>query len=146
MRVKQLTHLNFCRVSLKRLLQSGMALAVLSLSTASLAGDVDEFGPVRPDRPGNKASEQTLAFEIRFGPYLPLLPNQTASVPSFGQELGQSHRVMLGFEADWQMFRLPEIFSLGPGAGLGYTKLGNSANDSFGNLQYSASLKSSPSG
>lgn len=88
--MKQLTHLNFCRVSLKRLLQSGMALAVLSLSTASLAGDVDEFGPVRPDRPGNKASEQTLAFEIRFGPYLPLLPIRPPACRLLGRSLAKA--------------------------------------------------------
>ncbi len=141
MRVKRITHLNFHRVTLKCLTQFGWAMAVLSGSTNSFARDVDVFGPVTNERPGLKSSEQTLAFELRFGPYLPELPNQTNSTPSFAQELGRSHRVMLGFEADWQVLRLPEILSLGPGAGMGYTKLSGAGVYSDAQLPYSASLK-----
>lgn len=107
--------------------------------TARAAGDVDIFGPVPDRQSGYKPTEQDLAFEVRFGPYLPALPNQTGAVPGFGDELLRKHRIMAGFEADWQALRVPEVLNLGPGAGIGYTSLKNSGT--FGGGDYSASLK-----
>jgi hypothetical protein len=60
-------------------------------------------------------------------------------VPSFGEQLARDHRVMLGFEADWQALRLPEILSLGPGAGMSYTSMKNEGTYNDG--KYTASLK-----
>lgn len=141
--MRQFIHLNFHRLSIKRLTCLGMGLGVLCWPMASLAqNNVDVFGPVRDnDHPGKKETDQTLAFELRFGPYLPELPNQTNNTPSFADELGRSHRIMLGFEADWQALRLPGILSLGPGAGMGYTKLSNTGTYGNAQLQYSAGLK-----
>ncbi len=124
---------------------SGVVLAILTCSTASFAQGTDVFGPVRDERPGPKSSDQTLAFELRFGPYLPELPNQANLTPSFGDQIGRKNRVMIGFEADWQALRVPEILSLGPGFGMGYTKLsgdGTVTDDAFPNgSQFTASMK-----
>jgi hypothetical protein len=116
-----------------------LVLAVLTCSTLSFAQGTDVFGPLSKERPEPSSSEQTLAFEVRFGPYLPNLPNQANLTPSFGDQIGRSHRVMIGFEVDWQALRIPEILSFGPGFGMGYTKL--SGNGTFDNSAYTASLK-----
>ncbi len=117
--------------------------AVCSAGTAKATGEVDVFGPVQDKHYGYKQTEQEIAFEVRFGPYLPELPNQTGAVPSFGDQLIRKHRVMVGFEADWQALRVPEILSLGPGAGVGYTSLKNwgTYNGGRGDQLYNASLK-----
>ena len=131
------THFGLNRIT--RVVGSWLALAVIGWSTTCFAVDVDVFGPVRNERGESRASEQNLAFEVRFGPYLPELPNPTVITPSFADELGRSHRVMAGFEADWQALRLPEILSLGPGAGMGYTRLSNEGI--YLQQPYSAQLK-----
>jgi len=118
-----------------------MTLAALGWSSTTFADDTDVFGPVRDERSGPNGSEQNLALELRLGPYLPDLPNPTAITPSFADELGRSHRVMVGFEADWQALRLPEILSLGPGAGMGYTRLSNEGTYPGQPQTYSARLK-----
>ena len=125
--------------------EKAAVLALISVTwvgTAKAAGDVDVFGPVPERRYEYKPSEQELAFEVRFGPYLPELPNQTGRGPSFGDELERKHRVMLGFEADWQALRLPEILNFGPGAGTSYTSMKNwGTSYNSNNQSYSASLK-----
>jgi hypothetical protein len=143
MRAQEITLFHFRRVASKCLVYSGIVVAALAWSTDSLADDVDVFGPVRDERPGPKESEQSLAFELRFGPYLPALPNQANATPSFGEQIGRSHRIMVGVEADWQALRIPGILSLGPGAGMAYTKLTGEGTYNDGTLSggYSASLK-----
>ena len=136
-----ITHHNLQRIVTRRPLWLCTMSAVMCWSASSLAHDVDVFGPVRDERPGPKSSEQTLAFELRFGPYLPDLPNPTAITPSFGDELGRSHRIMGGIEVDWQALRIPEILSLGPGAGMGYTRLSNDGTYGDPPQPYSAQLK-----
>ncbi len=134
----------FHRITLKGLKQSSLVLIALTCSTLSYAQGTDVFGPVRKERPEPSSSDQTLAFEVRFGPYLPNLPNQANLTPSFGDQIGRSHRVMIGFEADWQALRIPEILSFGPGFGMGYTKLtgdGTVTDARFTNSPYTASLK-----
>jgi len=124
----------------KWLFSLGFVLAALSWQASALAvDDVDVFGPVRDNTRGYRPTEQDLAFELRLGPYLPALPNTAGTTPSFAEELNRDHRVMLGVEADWQALRVPEVLSVGPGAGMGYTRLSN-----WGTLNggaYSASLK-----
>jgi hypothetical protein len=137
--VLEFTHLKRSPISPKGLIQSGVVLAVFSVSTASFAQGTDLFGPVRDEGHAAKPTEQNLAFEVRFGPYLPELPNQAGLTPSFADQLGRKHRVMVGFEADWQALRIPEILSLGPGAGMGYTRL--TGDGKFDNAAYSAKLK-----
>ena len=83
-----------------------------------------------------------MAVELRFGPYLPKLPNLWNTTPSFGDELGHSHRVLVGIEADWQAIRIPKTLSLGPGAGMAYTRL--SRCGTYNDLPYSATLKVLP--
>lgn len=139
MRAQEISRLELHRFRFKRLACLGVVFAGFFWSAASLARDVDVFGPVRDERPPPQDSEQTLAVELRFGPYLPALPNQTGATPSFGDQIVRSHRIMAGIEADWQALRLPGVLSIGPGAGMGYTKLGN--NGTYAGQDYSANLK-----
>ena len=125
----------------KWLVNTGFALAAALWAPLALAtDDTDVFGPVAEKHAGYKPSEQELAFEFRLGPYLPAL----AATPAFADELERKHRVMLGFEADWQALRLTDILNFGPGAGAGYTRLSNTGNGGdppTAANQYSASLK-----
>ena len=136
-----ITHQNLLRIIIKCPLPLCVMMSVGCWSALSFAQEVDVFGPVRNEPPGPRSSEQSLAFELRFGPYLPDLPNPTAITPSFGDELGHSHRIMAGFEADWQAWRIPEILSLGPGAGMGYTRLANEGTYGDPPQAYSARIK-----
>lgn len=122
---------------------AGFAAAlVLSLPAGvALAQNVDEFGVVHGEEDTNRPTPQNITVELRFGPYQPELPNLTGDVPSFGDELGRNHRVLLGMEADWQALRLPKILSVGPGVGMGYTRL---HKETTGANAYNATLKFMP--
>ena len=125
----------------------GCALGSLMLSLILHAGvaraqNVDEFGVVAHEEDTSRPTAQNFAFELRFGPYLPNLPNLTGDVPSFGDELARDHRVLVGFEADWQALHIPKVLSLGPGVGIGYTRLHNEVKT--GANAYSATLKFMP--
>ena len=119
-----------------------VVVAFTTASATASAQNVDEFGPIREDQGRDRPTEQNIAVELRFGAYLPQLPNVLNTTPSFGDELGRSHRVLVGFEADWQALRIPKVLSLGPGAGISYTRLATSG-DYNGNA-YSAALKVMP--
>ncbi len=103
---------------------------------------VDEFGSVVPDGGYARPTEQEIAIELRFGPYLPQLPNVTNSSPSFGEDLVRKHRVMAGIEADWQALRIPKVLSLGPGVGIAYTRLNEEV--AGGTNPHRATLKFTP--
>jgi hypothetical protein len=129
-------------VSHTRYAMSALVIAFTAVSAIASAQNVDEFGPIREDKGRNRPTEQNIAVELRFGAYLPELPNVLNTTPSFGDELGRNHRVLVGFEADWQALRIPKILSLGPGAGMGYTRLSKSGN--YNGNAYSAALKVMP--
>lgn len=99
--------------------------ALVGATRPAQAQDVDEFGPVETKDHRVSSSEQNVAFEVRFGPYLPSLPNVAGNNPAFGDELARDHRLLIGFEADWQAIRIPGVLSLGPGVGIAYTRLHN---------------------
>ena len=137
-----MTRKQFFVVSPSRGALSAMVFAFLSVPGIASAQNVDEFGPIREDRGRNRPTEQNIAVELRFGAYLPELPNVLNTTPSFGEELGRNHRVLVGFEADWQALRIPKILSLGPGAGIGYTRLAGSGT--YKGSAYNATLKFMP--
>jgi len=107
----------------------GLVAASLFTSLPASAQGVDEFGPYgRPQDDKNCESPQHWAFELRFGPYYPQVDSEPGlNASPLAGTLGTGHRLMVGFEGDWQALRVPKILSLGPGFGMGYTVLSNPA-------------------
>jgi len=130
-----------------RLPGAGLVLGVFALDlvlrmSAARAQVVDEFGALPREGGNARPTEQNIAVELRFGPYLPELPNVTGESPSFGDALDRKNRVMVGIEVDWQALRLPKVLSLGPGAGIGYTRLGREVKTEA--APFRATLKLTP--
>ena len=127
-----------------RFAAGALALGFGLQARVALGQTIDEFGAVRGDADTNRTTPQDINVELRFGPYQPALPNVTGDIPSFGDELGRNNRVLLGFEADWQALRIPKILNVGPGAGIGYTRLSNWRYGTSNAIGYSATLKFMP--
>jgi hypothetical protein len=124
---------------------AGALALVLGLHARTVLGQtIDEFGAVHGDIDTNRTTSQDIAVELRFGPYQPGLPNLTGDIPSFGDELGRNNRVLLGIEADWQALRIPKILNVGPGVGMGYTRLSKWGYATSNSIAYSATLKLMP--
>ncbi len=98
---------------------TALALATLGAGTARAQG-VDEFGAYGDTSP---ASDQYLALEVRFGPYLPNVDDEFSDAAPFEETFGNDNRYLLGLEVDWQALRIPNVGSFGPGIGWGYTTM-----------------------
>jgi hypothetical protein len=98
-----------------------VSLVVLTSAPAALAQGIDDFGAYGGvERRGLERSPQTAAFEIRVGPYTPHVDEKVDGTP-YQDTYGEKQRWHGGFEADWQLLRLPGILSFGPGFGAHYT-------------------------
>lgn len=98
------------------------SLSVLLSAPAALAQGVDEFGAYGGmERRGHERSGQEAAFEIRVGPYTPNVDDKLQGTP-YKDIFGDSQRWHAGIEADWQVFRIRDVLSLGPGVGMAYTR------------------------
>jgi hypothetical protein len=107
---------------MKKLLSTLLGSAVLLAVSPAFAQGVDEFGPYGGlESRGHARSPQTVAFEARFGPYLPGVDRDLPGQP-YRQIFGKTTRWQAGVEVDWQAFRIPRTLSLGPGFGWGYTQ------------------------
>lgn len=74
------------------------------------------------------ASPQHFAIELRFSPYVPQIdeePNLRGK--PYESTFGTMPRLLFGGELDWQAFRIPHFGSVGPGLGLGYTNMSDTA-------------------
>ena len=101
-----------------------IAGALLAVARTASAQGVDEFGAYGGlERGAPRESPQTVAFEARFGPYLPNVDDEFDGAAPFEDVFGNDNRYLLGFEVDWQALRIPHFGSLGPGIGWGYTKM-----------------------
>lgn len=103
------------------LVSAAVALGCLLGSVQAQAQGVDEFGAYGTRRGVQSESPQDAAVELRFGPYKPEVDSKLASTP-FQSTFGNDNRWLFGFEADWQLIRIPHFGSLGPGFGWGVTK------------------------
>jgi hypothetical protein len=104
-----------------RLLAPLLALSALLAAPAALAQGVDDFGAYGGmERRGLERSRQEVAFEIRVGPYRPKVDQSLDGQP-YEDIFGNKQRWHGGFEVDWQLVRLPNILSFGPGFGMAYT-------------------------
>ena len=70
--------------------------------------------------PSGYHSAQNFALEIRVGPYLPQVDDEPGlrGTP-FKDNFGDSARVYVGLEFDWQFWRIPGVGTIGPGVSLG---------------------------
>jgi hypothetical protein len=96
------------------------AFAQTARPTASEA-ERDEPQSWREPRPPE--SKQTVAFELRFGPYRPNIDDTFPDSKPYESVFGTDHRVVVGFEIDWQALRIPHVGTLGPGLGWSYTHM-----------------------
>lgn len=104
---------------------TALCAGVLAAGPARAQG-VDEFGSYGKERGRQSESKQDTAVELRFGRYVPEVDSKLNSTP-FQTTFGNSNRYLLGFEADWQLIRIPHFGTLAPGFGWGMTKFGAKA-------------------
>ena len=100
----------------------GLLACFTLLPRSAQAQGVDEFGAYGQGRRGTQSeSKQDSAFELRFGRYVPEVDSQLGSTP-FQTTFGNASRFLFGFEADWQLIRIPHFGTLAPAFGWGLTK------------------------
>jgi hypothetical protein len=107
-----------------------LAVALVGLSAfvaaAPARAEVDDLGAYGERHWSDQQSEQDMAIELRFGRYVPNVDDGLAERP-YERIFGSSNRYYVGFEADWQMLRIPYFGTLGPGFGIGFTRSSGSA-------------------
>ncbi|HKY37900.1 MAG TPA: MXAN_2562 family outer membrane beta-barrel protein [Polyangiaceae bacterium] len=109
------------------------ALAIGTWGLSAQAQGVDEFGAYGKGKRGQQSeSSQDAAVELRFGRYQPEVDSKLGSTP-FQTSFGNDKRFLFGFEADWQLIRIPHFGTIGPGFGWGLTKFGAKAR--FTNIE-----------
>jgi hypothetical protein len=110
-------------------MKSALLAALLLLAPdRAFAQGVDEFGPYGGmERGANRGSPQNVAFEVRFGPYLPNVDDEFSGATPFEDVFGDDNRYLFGLEVDWQALRIPYFGTVGPGIGWGYTTMSANA-------------------
>jgi hypothetical protein len=101
-----------------------------SLLTAGLlvADDASAFHFGTPAQEHPYRSPQNFALEIRVSPYSPQVDDEPGLKGTpFKDRFGDSPRILLGLEFDWQAFRIPYVGTLGPGAGIGHVSMSRNA-------------------
>ena len=106
---------------MRKIISGLLAVACLLGSAQAFAQGTDEFGAYGGlEHAGRARSPQEAAVEIRFGPYRPHVDDNLAGDP-YKTTFGNDTRWHVGFEVDWQLLRLKNTLSFGPGIGLAYT-------------------------
>ncbi|HEX2734452.1 MAG TPA: MXAN_2562 family outer membrane beta-barrel protein [Polyangiaceae bacterium] len=97
---------------------------LIGLQSVAHAQGVDEFGPYGYDHE-TTASEQNMAVELRLGPYRPNIDEEFAGSGQtpYADHFGNGRRWLLGMEIDWELLKIPDFGTFGPGAGIGFTKM-----------------------
>jgi hypothetical protein len=74
-------------------------------------------------------SSQHFALELRFAPFTPAVDSDPAlhGKTPFADTMHDFARLMFQMELDWQVLRIPHFGTLGPGFGIGYTKMSGPA-------------------
>jgi hypothetical protein len=104
---------------MRRLLAITAAAGALAIPSAAHAF---EFGTPASEHPYK--SSQNFALELRFSPYKPQIDEEPGlSGAPYASTFGTTRRVMMALEFDWQAIRIPNLGTLGPGAGVGYTSM-----------------------
>ena len=123
----------------------GRALAFLTTLTALWATDASAFEFGTRESHGPYHSAQNFALEIRVSPYTPQVDDEPGLKGTpFKDNFGDSPRIYIGFEFDWQMWRIPGIGTIGPAYSLGRVQMsrdsqtitGRKSGDSYTLLIY----------
>ena len=111
---------------------SRCAAAAAVAGVAFFAGEVNasafELGTPASEHPYR--SQQNFALELRFSPYKPQIDEEPglANAP-YHQTFGSMRRLLVQFELDWQVFRIPHFGTIGPGISAGYTSMSEGRED-----------------
>jgi hypothetical protein len=98
------------------------------VASPARAQGTDEFGPYGgQERKDRIRSPQNMAVELRFGPYVPRIDSEFGSAAPYQSSFGKKKRLMVGFEVDYQLLRIPYFGTVGPGFGWGFTSMGSKA-------------------
>jgi len=94
------------------------ALAGLLFVTLARDASALELGTPASEHPFR--SPQNFALELRFSPYYPQVDEEPGlrGTP-FKDTFGDSARLFIGLEFDWQTLRIPGVGTIGPGLGIG---------------------------
>jgi len=104
---------------MKRCLAITVASAALAVSGTAHALELGTPATEHPYR-----SAQHFALELRFSPYKPQIDEEPGLKGTpYANTFGSSRRLMVAAELDWQTLRIPNIGTLGPGVGVGYTSM-----------------------
>lgn len=117
-------------MSRARLIPAALALvASFGVTREALAQNAGEGDPLVSYASHREPPEspQSVAIELRFGPYRPKIDEELPAAKPYETTFGSDARFYLGTELDWQMLRIPFVGTLGPGLGLGYTKMSAAA-------------------
>lgn len=101
--------------------KAAVSLALVSLFSAPAFADDAAEPSYRSGRPWE--SPQHVALELRFGPYRPDIDDDFPQAKPYETAFGDSARLYVGLELDWQALRIPYVGTLGPGIGIGYTHM-----------------------
>jgi hypothetical protein len=74
------------------------------------------------------ATPQHFALELRFSPYRPQIDDEPGlRGKPYQTTFGTMPRLLFGGELDWQALRIPHLGTVGPGFGVGYTNMSDTA-------------------
>ena len=112
---------------MRRLVGGAVAAGVLACASSALGQE--DRQDVLGGKHKNYESAQHFAIELRFASFTPDVdsnPSLHGATP-FATTLGNFPRLMFQGEFDWQVLRIPHFGTLGPGVGVGYTKMSGNA-------------------
>jgi len=113
------------RVSRRASVFGGVGVAAFF---AVLASTSDARAESPAARRARYASPQRFAIEVRFSPYVPQIDEEPGlRGKPYERTFGTMPRLMFGGEFDWQALRIPHFGSIGPGLGIGYTNMSDTA-------------------
>jgi hypothetical protein len=123
---------------------AGFVIAVAASSIASTASAQQSRLPTTDWRQADRGeavtkkvtSPQSLAFELRFGPYSPQIDDEPGLTGTPYKDVfwptGYSPQFYFGMELDYLPLRIPYVGAIGPGVGWGFTTTSEKANYSDG--------------
>ena len=109
----------------KRALAIAAGLTAISVFGTTRSAHALELGTPATEHPYK--SSQNFALELRFSPYKPQIDEEPGlNSKPYADTFGGS-RLMIALEVDWQTLRIPNLGTIGPGIGIGYTSMSANA-------------------
>ncbi len=112
---------------------SGLLGLALTASTTDAYAASPVYSADAPRPHGGSArsryeSSQHFALELRFSPYRPQIDTEPGLTSKpYETTFGTMPRLLFGGEFDWQALRIPHFGTVGPGLGVGYTNMSETA-------------------